>query len=1032
MASVAEIIADGDLPRCYLVQLTPFDPVAQTGQDHYFSAFGFEGVFDGEFWDKRLVDVYQFTRSVLPVSKLSPKSSGGRISIANADGALDGLRDLVWTGCPVVIWLGDPAGSFSGFGRVHTGRVAQASFDAAEIRITLRDPREALNRPVQDTLFAGTGGGEGGADLKARAKPLAIGHIYNAPGTLIDASIWRFALSERGLAGVDGARDRGNALSYAGDFADLDDWTPIGGQYATNRGAGQAQAGGRPETLTFDFRGDDSGGFVDTVPDIIARLVAWKGGPDAPAINAASFAAANAARGWPGGLYLPDGGGSLIDVLDGLAASIGAFIDFNGDGELLLSLIGGGAPGESLTESDYLSLRSRQNEPPAKQTRIGWRKVALVQGPEELSLPGGIEGQGALATKDSVVYRSPSAPPSPIADEIWIDTDDGNRLYVYDAVSGWVDVRDAGIAQAISDAAGAQATADGKVATFIAASAPTADGVGDLWVDTSDNNNLYRWSGSAWVDVRDAGIPQALSDAANAQATADGKVTTFYTATTPTAEGVGDLWQNTSTYELRRWSGSVWDLVADITAQKTAAAVINQGALATKDVADWQGDVSGTGKPSDYADNSGDQIVTSADYNPQLDILDSDQLPAGFRAIGGASDRTNISTFSESGVVGVRITPTSTESGYGLPAFAVHKYDQIEVTYRLRRTNADNSAIVVRAKYGEGEMPSGKTHLGEFTGGESMVAPAGSDVTLSTHLPGTNFEKRTWQFTPPAAALWCTIGFYWQSFGAGGDYLDIDYIQIRAGSKGALSALDAADWATDISGTGKPDSYANLSYAETAIAETLTTQGLFDGTDYDVWHTLESVTFTVDAAQAPDNCEIIANADALVKEIISGGQAHSAIQPAGGPEITYRVRRGSTVLFTAQPVSVSGPGSAPILYLPVVDTSPPSSGSVTYDIQVKWSRGSYTDGTISWSDGNSYVTGTGTLFSGNVSNAWEIDVGGTWHQISVVNSNTSLNLSTAVSGNGTNQSYTARNNNHALKMDFLRAHLKVIQYGRSS
>ena len=42
--------------------------------------------------------------------------------------------------------------------------------------------------------------------------------------------------------------------------------------------------------------------------------------------------------------------------------------------------------------------------------------------------------------------------------------------------------------------------------------APTATATGDLWIDSNDNNKLYRWSGSAWVAVRDSGI-QANADA---------------------------------------------------------------------------------------------------------------------------------------------------------------------------------------------------------------------------------------------------------------------------------------------------------------------------------------------------------------------------------------------------------------------------------------------------------------------------------------------------------------------------------------
>jgi hypothetical protein len=100
-------------------------------------------------------------------------------------------------------------------------------------------------------------------------------------------------------------------------------------------------------------------------------------------------------------------------------------------------------------------------------------------------------------------------------------------------------------ANALTIAAGAQATADGKVTTFYQNDAPVADGVGDLWIDTNDGNKLYRWSGSAWNVVQDAAIGTAITAASTAQATADGKIITFYQPSAPTAAAVGDLWIDT-------------------------------------------------------------------------------------------------------------------------------------------------------------------------------------------------------------------------------------------------------------------------------------------------------------------------------------------------------------------------------------------------------------------------------------------------------------------------------------------------------
>ena len=132
---------------------------------------------------------------------------------------------------------------------------------------------------------------------------------------------------------------------------------------------------------------------------------------------------------------------------------------------------------------------------------------------------------------------------------------------------------------AISDA---EAAADGKIVSFFQASAPTATGVGDIWFDTDDGNKMYRWNGSSWVVAQDTLITTAISDAADAQATADGKVTTFFQASAPTPEAVGDLWIETDAQNrLWRWNGSVWVLATDT---RVTAAINTDGTIASSAV----------------------------------------------------------------------------------------------------------------------------------------------------------------------------------------------------------------------------------------------------------------------------------------------------------------------------------------------------------------------------------------------------------------------------------------------------------------
>src|SRR3546814_1418095 len=63
----------------------------------------------------------------------------------------------------------------------------------------------------------------------------------------------------------------------------------------------------------------------------------------------------------------------------------------------------------------------------------------------------------------------------------------------------WTPSPDQLIASALTVAAGAQATADGKVYVFQQEAQPTAFGLGDLWYKPS-TKIVYRWSGSEWAE----------------------------------------------------------------------------------------------------------------------------------------------------------------------------------------------------------------------------------------------------------------------------------------------------------------------------------------------------------------------------------------------------------------------------------------------------------------------------------------------------------------------------------------------------
>jgi hypothetical protein len=90
------------------------------------------------------------------------------------------------------------------------------------------------------------------------------------------------------------------------------------------------------------------------------------------------------------------------------------------------------------------------------------------------------------------IFKQTGIPTAIAIGDLWFDTDDGNKLYRSGAVGAttiaagqWEVVRDTTIADA-------QSTADSKIVTFLQDAIPTSVSVGDIWIDTNDGNKMYR------------------------------------------------------------------------------------------------------------------------------------------------------------------------------------------------------------------------------------------------------------------------------------------------------------------------------------------------------------------------------------------------------------------------------------------------------------------------------------------------------------------------------------------------------------
>lgn len=203
---------------------------------------------------------------------------------------------------------------------------------------------------------------------------------------------------------------------------------------------------------------------------------------------------------------------------------------------------------------------------------------ATTRANADSALSSTITSVSVVANAKNKTYRQSAQPSSGMtAGDVWFDTANGNRSYRYDGTS-WVATDDTRIAAnaaaittettarvngdtalssqistvsarlnsggdisnaivqsqttantAVTNAATAQSTANSKVKTYFQTNEPTASAVGDLWVDTDDNNRLYRWNSSSWVDSSDVRITSTASQVTTLQTTVSGHTTSIQT-----------------------------------------------------------------------------------------------------------------------------------------------------------------------------------------------------------------------------------------------------------------------------------------------------------------------------------------------------------------------------------------------------------------------------------------------------------------------------------------------------------------------
>ena len=221
----------------------------------------------------------------LPGGSVTPTI--GDVAWDNTDGALDDWCSYDWTDRGLEVYVGAAYAGLTRpawpteYAQIFNGRTDRAGWNPREFLAYIRDFRRRLAVPLQPTLYAGTGGLEGGDEIKGQPKPRCYGQVRQAGLILVDGPNHIYQLNDGSIQAVSAVRDSGAGLAFDANVADITTATPAPGEYATSLATGFIRLGEAPAgAVTVDAQGDNSGalGYVATFAGIIRKMATGPGG----------------------------------------------------------------------------------------------------------------------------------------------------------------------------------------------------------------------------------------------------------------------------------------------------------------------------------------------------------------------------------------------------------------------------------------------------------------------------------------------------------------------------------------------------------------------------------------------------------------------------------------------------------------------------------------------------------------------------------------------------------------------------------
>lgn len=445
----------------------PADAVSEQGTETlrwasapYASAAGRTGT-DALAWTPRLLgDV------VVEQTAMDAIGAGGVVALttsdvdlSDADGALSDLaaygladgRDAVVRIVPVMDrqatdygthWLDVPT-AWRGVVRGVSRRPQQRA------AISLADMTARMDVPLQPTVYVGTGGVEGGDELKDKPKPVCLGHCFNVPAVYLGnidlgtGSLPTYQVHWRAVEDIEAVRIRGVAQTLVGG-------TPTTGQARVYNSTGLFQLGSSPDgEVRADVQGDNVGAYASSTADVLTRLLTSLGPTYAAAdIDGTAFDLADTDLPGEIGFWQGPDPTTASAAVDRICAGSGAVLAGGRAGQIRLfdplavDVAQFDIPAEWIISCEPMDLPASLRPPPtAVEVEYGpnWGPHSGVAGSVAASLRQRLESGNALVasmTATSTLLRVARERPLRVPGLYWSEADAIARATAWAA---WID-----------------------------------------------------------------------------------------------------------------------------------------------------------------------------------------------------------------------------------------------------------------------------------------------------------------------------------------------------------------------------------------------------------------------------------------------------------------------------------------------------------------------------------------------------------------------------------------------------------------